>query len=199
VATVEPDASAVGVLRPVGQVQDGYVLAESAAGLVLVDQHAAHERILFNQLLETLRSGLLATQPLLVPEVLELGRADALALDDNLENLARFGFQVERFGMHTARVLAAPASIPAARVADACLEVLSTLNDGTSSDRDSAVAASLACHSAVRFGDALDPAEQRALLADLELAQDALTCPHGRPTRLLLDWQEVKRHFRRNY
>jgi len=79
------------------------------------------------------------------------------------------------------------------------MEIAGVLVSGRSDETVDAVLASLACHSAVRFGDSLEPAEQRRLLQELETTVPAATCPHGRPTRLLLDWQTLKRHFRRNY
>ena len=78
-------------------------------------------------------------------------------------------------------------------------ETLSALSESRSDEAVEKAAAALACHSAVRFGDVLDLSEQRRLLSDLELADEAVTCPHGRPTRLLIEWQELTRHFRRNY
>jgi DNA mismatch repair protein MutL len=96
-------------------------------------------------------------------------------------------------------VVAAPAETPAARAGEALQEALGALTGGGEGGGLEAAAASLACHSAVRFGDRLDLAEQRRLLEELEQASESVTCPHGRPTRLVLDWQELKRHFRRNY
>jgi DNA mismatch repair protein MutL len=88
---------------------------------------------------------------------------------------------------------------PAGRVPEALRELLAIMVDSGPQDLVEKAAASLACHSAVRFGDRLDGAEQRRLLQELEEAENSITCPHGRPTRLILDWQDLKRHFRRNY
>jgi DNA mismatch repair protein MutL len=116
-----------------------------------------------------------------------------------MERLAALGFEVEAFGPGAVRVLAAPMETPASRVPEAVRELLAVLADARPQDLVEKAAASLACHSAVRFGDRLDPTEQRRLLRELEEAESSITCPHGRPTRLILDWQDLKRHFRRNY
>jgi DNA mismatch repair protein MutL len=187
------------VLRPLGQVVDGYLVAEGADGVVLVDQHAAHERVLYNHFLARLAGGPAASQPLLLPETLELDPPQAAAASDHTERLAALGFEIEEFGPRAVRVLAAPVETPASRVPEAVRELLAVLADARPQDLVEKAAASLACHSAVRFGDRLDPTEQRRLLRELEEAENSITCPHGRPTRLILDWQDLKRHFRRNY
>jgi DNA mismatch repair protein MutL len=187
------------VLRPLGQVVDGYLVAEGADGVVLVDQHAAHERVLYNRFLARLAGGPAATQPLLLPETLELDPGQAAAASDHTERLAALGFEVQEFGPRAVRVLAAPVETPPHRIPEAVRELLAVLADARPQDLLEKAAASLACHSAVRFGDRLDPAEQRRLLRELEEAENSITCPHGRPTRLILDWQDLKRHFHRNY
>jgi DNA mismatch repair protein MutL len=194
-----PDGAAGEVLRPLGQVVDGYLVAEGAGGVVLVDQHAAHERVLYNHFLARLAGGPAASQPLLLPETLELDPLQAAAASDHTERLSALGFEVEEFGPRAVRVLAAPVETPPGRIAEAVRELLAVLADARPQDLVEKAAASLACHSAVRFGDRLDPAEQRRLLRELEEAENSITCPHGRPTRLILDWQDLKRHFRRNY
>jgi DNA mismatch repair protein MutL len=188
-------------LRPLGQVVDGYLVAESEDGLVLVDQHAAHERVLYNRFLARMeqRSLAAASQALLLPETLELEPAQVAAAADHSERLRAVGFAVEEFGPRALRVTAVPAETPADRAVAALRELLTVLAGSRADAGQSEAAAALACHSAVRFGDRLDPAEQRRLLAELEVADESITCPHGRPTRLLLSWQELKRHFRRYY
>jgi DNA mismatch repair protein MutL len=188
-------------LRPLGQVVEGYLVAECEEGVVLVDQHAAHERVLYNRFLARLESRSLAapSQALLLPETVELDPAQVAAAGDHRERLRALGFEVEDFGPRTLRVTAAPAETPSDRATDALRELLTTLAGSRVDAALSEAAASLACHSAVRFGDRLEPVEQRRLLAELEVADQSITCPHGRPTRLVLSWQELKRHFRRNY
>jgi DNA mismatch repair protein MutL len=188
-------------LRPLGQVMDGYLVAECEEGVVLVDQHAAHERVLYNRFLARLEARSLAapSQALLLPETVDLDPAQVAAASDHRERVRALGFTVEEFGPRALRMTAAPAETPPDRVVAALRELLTTLADSRPDEALKEAASSLACHSAVRFGDRLDPAEQRRLLAELEVADGSITCPHGRPTRLVLSWQELKRHFKRNY
>jgi DNA mismatch repair protein MutL len=188
-------------LRPLGQVMDGYLVAECEEGVVLVDQHAAHERVLYNRFLARLEARSLAapSQALLLPETVDLDPGQVAAASDHRARLRALGFEVEEFGPRTLRLTAAPAETPPDRAVPALREMLTVLADSRPDEALKEAASSLACHSAVRFGDRLDPAEQRKLLAELEVADGSITCPHGRPTRLVLSWQELKRHFKRNY
>ena len=187
------------VLRPIGQAGPGYLVAEGPHGLVLVDQHAAHERVLYNRLLERLRSGRGMSQPLLIPQAVDVEPALIAAAADHRADLANLGLEYEEFGPRSLRITAVPVEMPAGRATAAVQETLAALAESRGDGALEKAAAALACHSAVRFGDVLDIAEQRRLLADLESTEDSVTCPHGRPTRLLVEWQELTRHFRRNY
>ena len=200
-ATAEPAFSRAepAVLRPIGQAGPGYLVAEGPHGLVLVDQHAAHERVLYNRLLERLRSGRGMSQPLLIPQAVDVEPALIAAAADHRADLATLGLEYEEFGPRSLRITAVPVEMPAGRATAAVQETLGALAESRGDGALEKAAAALACHSAVRFGDVLDVAEQRRLLADLESTEDSVTCPHGRPTRLLVEWQELTRHFRRNY
>jgi DNA mismatch repair protein MutL len=199
VRDTDGQSSSATVLRPIGQAGPGYLVAEGPAGLVLVDQHAAHERVLYNRLLERLRTGRGASQPLLIPQAVDVDPALIAAAADHREQLANLGLEYEEFGPRSLRITAVPLEMPAGRATAAIQETLSALAEHRGDGAIEKAAVSLACHSAVRFGDVLDIAEQRRLLADLEGAEESITCPHGRPTRLLVEWQELTRHFRRNY
>jgi DNA mismatch repair protein MutL len=194
-----PSPASSGVLRPIGQVGPGYLVAEGPEGLVLVDQHAAHERVLYNRLLERLRTGLGASQPLLMPQAVDVEPSLIGAAADHRADLATLGLEYEEFGPRSIRITAVPVEMPAGRATAAVQETLAALSETRGDQAMHKAAAALACHSAVRFGDVLDVAEQRRLLADLEAAEESITCPHGRPTRLVVEWQELTRHFRRNY
>ena len=199
-AETDTDRSEVGVmLRPIGQVRAGYLVAEGPEGLVLVDQHAAHERVLYNRLLERLRAGAGLSQPLLMPQAVDVEPAMMAAAADHRVALAGLGLELEEFGPRSLRITAVPVEMPAGRATAAVQETLTALSEHRGDGALEKAAAALACHSAVRFGDVLDPAEQRRLLADLETTQESITCPHGRPTRLLVEWKDLTRHFRRNY
>jgi len=187
------------MLRPIGQVGPGYLVAEGPDGLVLVDQHAAHERVLYNRLLERLRTGRGMSQPLLMPQAVDVEPRLIAAAADHRADLANLGLEYEEFGPRSLRITAVPVEMPAGRATAAVQETLAALAANRGGGAMEKAAAALACHSAVRFGDTLDLAEQRRLLIDLEAADEAVTCPHGRPTRLLVEWQDLRRHFRRNY
>jgi DNA mismatch repair protein MutL len=191
--------AAAPVLRPIGQVGPGYLVAEGPHGLVLVDQHAAHERVLYNRLLDRLRSGRGASQPLLIPQAVDVEPALIAAAADHRADLAKLGLEYEEFGPRSLRITAVPVELPTGRATAAIQETLAALAESRGDGAIEKAAAALACHSAVKFGDLLDIAEQRRLLSDLENAEESITCPHGRPTRLLVEWQELTRHFRRNY
>jgi len=200
--TAEPmiaHAAEAAVLRPIGQAGPGYLVAEGPHGLVLIDQHAAHERVLYNRLLERLRSGRGMSQPLLIPQAVDVEPALIAAAADHRGDLANLGLEYEEFGPRSLRITAVPVEMPAGRATAAVQEALAALAENRGDGSLEKAAAALACHSAVRFGDVLDVAEQRRLLADLESTEESVTCPHGRPTRLLIEWQELTRHFRRNY
>jgi DNA mismatch repair protein MutL len=200
VATAEANGStAATVLRPIGQAGPGYLVAEGPHGLVLVDQHAAHERVLYNRLRERLRTGNGASQPLLIPQAVDVEPALIAAAADHRADLANLGLEYEEFGPRSLRIIAVPLELPSGRATAAIQETLAALAENRGDGAMEKAAAAIACHSAVRFGDVLDVAEQRKLLADLETAEESITCPHGRPTRLLVEWQELTRHFRRNY
>jgi DNA mismatch repair protein MutL len=186
-------------LRPLGQAMDGYLVAEGPDGIVLVDQHAAHERVLYNRFLARLHGAPVPRQALLLPQSIDLEPALSAAAADHRDRLLAVGFEVEDFGPRTVRVLAAPVETAPERVEEALLDLLSALAGARPDDRLEQAAASIACHSAVRFGDPMELSEQRHLLEELERAEDSITCPHGRPTRLELSAQELRRHFRRNY
>ena len=199
-ATAEPVRPAEStVLRPIGQAGPGYLVAEGPHGLVLVDQHAAHERVLYNRLVERMRSGRGMSQPLLIPQAVDVEPALIAAAANHRAELASLGLEYEEFGPRSLRITAVPVEMPAGRATAAVQETLAALAENRGDGALEKAAAALACHSAVRFGDVLDVAEQRRLLADLEATEDSITCPHGRPTRLLVEWQELTRHFRRNY
>ena len=189
--------------RPLAQILDTYVLAEAPDGaLVLVDQHAAHERLtheaLRAQLVET---GGVRAQPLLLPAVVDMAAADAARLLAEAEKLARLGLEIEGFGPGAVLVRAMPALLGApdpAPILRDLAEELAEWEEATALDRklDAAVAR-LACHGSVRAGRRLAPAEMAALLRQMEATPRAATCSHGRPTFLRLGPAELERLFGR--
>ena len=196
-----------GELRLLGQLLATYLLVEGKQDLLLVDQHAAHERVLYEQL----RSGWLARgverQALLAPLAVQLEPRALAVLAERQDDAARLGFEVEPFGDDTIAVRTVPALLagrdPAGLVrglADAWLagEGASTPTaDLRSLDAADRSLATLACHAARRKGDPLDPREQRALLDALDAIPWAPTCPHGRPVVVPFTNAEIERRFGR--
>ncbi len=186
------------VLRPVGQLLNTYVLAEGHDGLYLVDQHAAHERVLYERLIAARRRGSLTSQGLAVPLTVELTPAQMALLVGQGDRLAQMGFEVEPFGSSTAILRAVPAAIPDATSADLLLRALGSLqDDGEGEDPLERIAIATACHTAIRAGDRLSPEAISALLADLNAAEDPFTCFHGRPTIIALSREQIERWFLR--
>ncbi|MBO0708868.1 MAG: DNA mismatch repair protein MutL, partial [Candidatus Dormibacteraeota bacterium] len=175
------------------------LICEGPDGVVLVDQHAAHERVLYNRFLTGLADGAPVTQPLLLAQVVDVEPSLVATAQDQDGRLRALGFEVETFGPTQLRLLAGPAATPPGRLAEALVDLLGVLAEQGHDGSWEAAAASLACHSAVRFGDRLEVAEQRRLVDELAATANSTTCPHGRPTRLVLSWSELRRHFRRNY
>jgi DNA mismatch repair protein MutL len=216
VATAEKSVAAAPVpmverlplLRPVGQVGNTYVIAEGPEGLYLLDQHAAHERVLYETCLTSARAGRPQAQGLLEPLTLELSAAQRALVDEQRGELERLGFDIEHFGDGTFVVRSVPSALgrsdgppSAGEVARAIVELLDrALRDAENdTQRDPAhrLAASLACHGAVRAGMAMSDVEQRELLRQLEECESPRTCPHGRPTMLHLTADALAREFRR--
>ncbi len=194
-----------GELRCIGQLLATYLLVESKQGLLLVDQHAAHERVLYERLRGAWLEGGVERQPLLLPVSLELDPARAGALVREAEELERLGFEVEPFGESAVVVRAVPALLaeqdPARLVRGLADELAAGPFGGASSVRRlegaDRIFASVACHAARRAGDALDPREQRAILDALDAIPWAPTCPHGRPVAVPMDLGEIERRFGR--
>jgi DNA mismatch repair protein MutL len=134
-----------------------------------------------------------------MPQAVDVEPALMAAAADHREELVALGLDLEEFGPRSLRIAAVPVEMPASRATAAVQETLAALSESRGDLATEKAAAALACHSAVRFGDVLGIAEQRKLLADLEAAEESVTCPHGRPTRLVVEWQDLTRHFRRNY
>ena len=191
-------ASRLPPLTYIGQLLQGYLLAEAPDAVVLIDQHAAHERVLFDRILQRLEAGEPTSQLLLIPHDLDLTPAQVVAFDQHASWLSGLGFEGEHFGPHTIRVRAAPSDMPEGRVERVLELLLSDLvGERTPDRRRRETAALIACHSAVRFGDTLSPEAARQLLSSLALTAEPISCPHGRPTTLILPDEQLRRLFKR--
>jgi DNA mismatch repair protein MutL len=186
------------IMRPLGQAGTTYVIAEGPAGLYLIDQHAAHERVLYERFLAAELAGVRVTQPLLAPVLLELTPVQQALVTSFLPALAEHGFDVEAFGPGGYLLRAAPAGLRRDDPARAFVELLDLLTrEDSPAEPRRRVAASLACHAAVRAGQSLAPEEMRDLIQQLESCETPQTCPHGRPTMLHLSADELARRFSR--
>jgi len=189
---------ALPILRVVGQIKLTYIVAESPDGMYLVDQHAAHERVIFDRLRQQAASNSPQSQPLLQPVSVELSPAQLEVLQSNLTLLASNGFQIEPFGESTYLVRAVPSVLNTSDPARSFTDLLDLVAfEGLVRQQEDALTASLACHSAIRAGKALSDEEMRALLEQLEATDNPHTCPHGRPTLLHFSEYQMEREFGR--
>ena len=169
--------------------------------MLVIDQHALHERILFEQLKQRLRSGSLEVQRLLIPEPVDLTAEQAARTLEHREALQELGLGVEDFGGNTLLLTSYPAILSSRRPESILRAVVDHLvAQERAPDREQLLndlLSLMACHAAVKAGDHLTPEEIAALVGQRELANDAHHCPHGRPTALLFSRQELERQFRR--
>ena len=195
-----------GELRLLGQVMATYLVAETSDGIVLIDQHAAHERVLYEGLRATWREGGVARQPLLITETVELPPDRVARVAEAADALLRLGFEVEAFGERAVAIRAIPALLAGHDSVSLLRDLADQLDDGRGGgvgalrdpDAADALFASLACHAARRAGERLDPREQQALLAALDTIPFAPTCPHGRPVAVPIGRSELERRFGRS-
>ncbi len=184
-------------LRPLGQVESTYIVAEAPDGLYLVDQHAAHERVLYERALTRRREGGPASQPLLDAAVAHLSAAQAVLASEEAEALRGVGWEVEEMDGPSVIVRAVPADLRRRDPARALAEYLDRLGAEERLTGPDRAAATLACRAAVMAGDRLEMEQQRALLVALEACETPHTCPHGRPTMLHLSRSALDRSFGR--
>ncbi len=188
------------ILRWIGQVGSTYIIAEGPDGLYLIDQHAAHERILYEKMLDAEANGTIVSQALLEPAVVQLPPWQASALEENMPLLKHLGFEIEEFGPSAFRVLAMPSLFekgsPAAAIAAVVedIENDSVPMQGLTSER---IASYVCKRMAVKAGQTLTTDEQRALIRDLEQCRSPRTCPHGRPTMIHLSIDLLEKQFGR--
>jgi len=190
----------VPLLRLIGQVGATYLVAEGPDGLYLVDQHAAHERVLFEKLMAQHGQNKVTSQALLTPVVVDLPPASATLLEDQLPLLQHLGFGVESFGMNSFQVRAVPALFTNSDPAAALRAVVEDFEEDETplqTEAEARLAGRVCKRLAVKAGQVLTPDEQRALLKDLETCVSPRTCPHGRPTMIHLSVDMLERQFGR--
>ena len=196
-----PDTPAVRPMIPLGQFRDTFILAIDDEGICVIDQHVAHERVLFERIMQRLDTEPLESQLLLVPILIELPPAERQALVQRGSELARFGFEIEEFGGDSVKVTAVPALLPPDEC-DAALRALADDLEGL--DRGlrieealKQIAATMACHAAVKANYPLTFEKMRHILEELRATAYSTVCPHGRPVMLRLTRREIEKNFDR--
>ena len=188
-------------LRVIGQVFEGYLVCESGESMVVIDQHAAHERVTFERLRHAYADGGVTRQRLLIPVVVDVGAQAAPLVAEHLADLESLGFELEPFGGSSFAVRAVPALLgdndPAALVRDLAEELADVGRSRRMTQAAESVLARLACHSAVRVGQSLSPEQIRALLASMDNIEFAGNCPHGRQAYITLPRTDLERLFKR--
>jgi DNA mismatch repair protein MutL len=195
----------LGSLRPLAQLRDSFILASGEDGLWIIDQHVAHERILFEKILRDRQVERVQRQRLLMPMLVELKPWQMVVFAQIAEELDRNGFEVEPFGPQTLAVKAAPVGLEGAALERMLAEVIEQSSaDSGEPERNqdltslrTRIAASIACHSAIKINTALDPRRMEWLLLELAKTEHPTSCPHGRPIALLYSWKEIQRAFHR--
>jgi DNA mismatch repair protein MutL len=195
----------LGSLRPLAQLRESFILAAGEDGLWIIDQHVAHERVLFEKILRDRQVEHVQRQRLLMPLLVELKPWQMVVFAQIAEELDRNGFEVEPFGPQTLAVKAAPVGLEGGALERMLAEVIeqSSADSGEPKQNEyltalrTRIAASIACHSAIKVNTALDPARMEWLLLELAKTSHPTSCPHGRPIALLYSWKEIQRAFHR--
>jgi DNA mismatch repair protein MutL len=188
-------------IRPLGQLDESFIIATDNEGLLLIDQHVAHERVLFDKYraLEAARPA--ESQQMLIPETFDLTPAQAAAFDSVAAELETYGFELMRLSGRTVAIKATPADLPAGEARNVLAEVLDTVDAekrGTArANLREEIAASLACHAAIKVNMPLAPEKMRWLIDRLLTTSSPTTCPHGRPVILRLATQDILKGFHR--
>lgn len=186
-------------IRPISQIANSYILAEDEEGLLIVDQHAAHERVMYDKLMNEKKK--VASQPMLAPLSVDLSAQEAEVLRGNLDFFSEIGFEIDEFGGNTFVIGAVPADVSAQDTSGLLRGVLDDLlNEKRTNDlekRRERVIHYMACRSAVKFGQKLSFEEMKGLLRKLYKIERKETCPHGRPTMIRLTYDDLEKRFKR--
>jgi DNA mismatch repair protein MutL len=188
-------------IRPLGQLEESFIIATDDEGLLLIDQHVAHERVLFDKYRALESSRKPESQQMLIPETFDLTPAQAAAFEVVAEELEAYGFELMRLSGRTVAIKSAPADLPASEARNVLSEVLDTVDaekrGAARANLRDEIAASLACHAAIKVNMPLAPEKMRWLIDRLLLTSSPTTCPHGRPVILRLATQDILKGFHR--
>lgn len=195
---VQPDSNALPVLRVLGQLASSYVLAEGPDGLYLIDQHAAHERVLYERIKSQMAGQKVEVQGLLGPATVTLSPRQEELFKNSIEMLKQLGFDIEPFGPRSYLIRAVPAVVRHADPTAVVTELVDSLSTGDVGPAwEERASQSLACHGAIKAGDPLSQEEMRVLVRELELTRRPYTCPHGRPAIVHINSKQLAKQFGR--
>jgi len=188
-------------IRPIVQVSNSYIVAQNEEGLVLIDQHAAHERVRYEELMHQYESAQKSIQPLLVPMQLELSRDELMILENNMETFDALGFEIEQFGGDTFVVRSVPTCLSKEDLDVVIKGVLDDIGEKKSASKLQGkveeILTYMSCRSAIKFGQSLNMPEMEALIDQMDTLKRTYTCPHGRPTMVSLSLDELHKMFGR--
>jgi DNA mismatch repair protein MutL len=197
----QPTLNALSTLRPLGQLRDSFILATNEEGLWIVDQHVAHERVLFEKILREREVEKVQRQRLLMPVLVELQPAQMILFAEIAEELERNGIEAEPFGPRTLAVKATPVGLDGRELERTLEEVLAVADRTAQAENEEArrtrIAASIACHAAIKINTPLEPSKIDWLLRELGKTEHPTSCPHGRPIALRYSLKDIQRAFQR--
>jgi DNA mismatch repair protein MutL len=201
IAELPASDAPLATLRPVGQIRESFILAVNGEGLWIIDQHVAHERVLFERVLKQRAAAAVETQQLLMPLIVELTPGQQAVFAEIAEELRQNGFEVEPFGSRTVAIKAAPAGIRAEEIEKTLNEVLNSFEREQQAfnleHARTRIAASIACHAAIKVNMPLTQDKMEWLLAELAKTEHPMTCPHGRPIVLRYSVKDIQKAFKR--
>jgi DNA mismatch repair protein MutL len=196
-----PTLESLRTLKPLGQIRNSFILAVNEDGLWIIDQHVAHERVLFEKVLRQRARQQVESQRLLMPLVMELTPAQQAIFGEIADELAHNGFEAEPFGTRSVAVKIAPAGIEASQIEHMLNEIFEQLAREDQAINLEAVrtriAASIACHAAIKVNMPLEQNKMEWLLAELAKTEHPMSCPHGRPIVLRYSMQDIQKAFKR--
>ena len=186
---------------PIAQFGENYIISQNEDGIVIIDQHAAHERLVYEKLKEQAKDNKIEVQALLVPEILEFSEPEILVLMEYKDNLSRYGLKINQFGINSIAVQEIPAILNSENIKKLIFDILDELTDLENSDtlekKINAVLSRIACHGSIRSGRMLRTEEMNSLLREMETTPNSGQCNHGRPTHISIRMSDIERLFGR--
>ena len=186
---------------PIAQFGENYIISQNDDGIVIIDQHAAHERLVYEKLKEQVKDNKIEVQALLVPEILELSEPEILVLIEYKDNLSNYGLKLNQFGINSIAVQEIPAILNSENIKKLIFDILDELTDLENSDtlekKINAVLSRIACHGSIRSGRMLRTEEMNSLLREMENTPNSGQCNHGRPTHISIRMSDIERLFGR--